>query len=53
MNLGAQTPLELSVSSPTLSLTREVAEKLQQKLAGIPALRDVQFGSRSTIRLYR
>ncbi len=44
MNLGAQTPLELSVSSPTLSLTRETAETLQQKLAGIPALRDLQIG---------
>ncbi len=44
MNLGAQTPLEVSVSSPTLSLTREVAQKLEEKLAATPALRDLQFG---------
>jgi multidrug efflux pump subunit AcrB len=44
MNLGAQTPIELSVSSPALAQTREVAEKLQQRLAAIPELRDLQFG---------
>jgi multidrug efflux pump subunit AcrB len=44
MNLGAQTPLEVAVSSPNLPLTREIAEKLQQKLAAIPALRDLQYG---------
>jgi multidrug efflux pump subunit AcrB len=32
------------VSSPTLPLTREIAERLQQKLATLPALRDLQFG---------
>jgi multidrug efflux pump subunit AcrB len=44
MSLGAQTPLELSVSSPTLSLSREVAETLERKLAAVPSLRDLQFG---------
>jgi multidrug efflux pump subunit AcrB len=44
MNLGAQTPLEVSVSSPTLPLTREVAERLQRALAAIPTLRDLQVG---------
>lgn len=44
MNLGAPTPVEVSVSSPSLPLTREIAEKLQQKLGAIPPLRDLQFG---------
>ena len=44
MNLGASTPVEVSVSSPSLPLTREVADKLLQKLAAVPALRDLQFG---------
>jgi multidrug efflux pump subunit AcrB len=44
MNLGASTPVEVSVSSPSLPLTREIAEKLQQKLGAVPALRDLQFG---------
>jgi len=44
MNLGAATPVEVSVSSPSLPLTREVAERLQQKLGAIRSLRDLQFG---------
>jgi multidrug efflux pump subunit AcrB len=44
MNLGASTPVEVSVSSPSLPLTREVADKLLQKLGAVPALRDLQFG---------
>jgi multidrug efflux pump subunit AcrB len=44
MNLGAPTPLEVAVSSPSLPLTLEIAEKLRQKLAAIPSLRDLQFG---------
>ena len=43
MNQGALTPVELAVSSPALALTREVAERLQGKLAAIPSLRDLQF----------
>jgi multidrug efflux pump subunit AcrB len=44
MNLGAPTPLEVAVSSPSLPLTREVAEKLRLKLQAIPSLRDLQLG---------
>jgi multidrug efflux pump subunit AcrB len=44
MNLGAPTPVEIAVSSPTLAQTREVAEDLQRRLASIRSLRDVQFG---------
>jgi len=44
MNLGASTPVEVSVSSPSLPLTREVADQLLQKLGAVPALRDLQFG---------
>lgn len=44
MNLGAATPVEVAVSSPSLPLTREVADKLLQKLGAVPALRDLQFG---------
>ncbi len=44
MNLGAPTPVEMAINSPSLPLTREIAEKLEQKLGAIPALRDLQFG---------
>ena len=44
MNLGASTPVEVAVSSPSLPLTREVAERLQQKLGAIRSLRDLQIG---------
>jgi multidrug efflux pump subunit AcrB len=44
MNLGASTPVEVSVSSPSLPLTREVAARLEQKLGAIRSLRDLQFG---------
>jgi multidrug efflux pump subunit AcrB len=43
MNLGAPTPVELAVSSPSLAQTREVATGLQGKMAAIRSLRDVQF----------
>ncbi|HUL78638.1 MAG TPA: efflux RND transporter permease subunit [Vicinamibacteria bacterium] len=44
MSLGATTPVEVAVSSPSLPLTRETAEKLRGRLAAIPSLRDLQFG---------
>ncbi len=44
MNLGASTPLEVAVSSPSLPLTREVAEGLERQLAAVSSLRDLQFG---------
>ncbi len=44
MNLGAPTPVEVAVSSPALAQTREVATGLQDRMAAIRSLRDVQFG---------
>jgi multidrug efflux pump subunit AcrB len=44
MNLGAATPVEVAVSSPSLPLTREIADRLREKLGALPPLRDLQFG---------
>ncbi|HZL43294.1 MAG TPA: efflux RND transporter permease subunit, partial [Verrucomicrobiae bacterium] len=44
MSLGAPTPIEVSVTGPSLNADREFAAKVRQKLQGISALRDVQFG---------
>jgi multidrug efflux pump subunit AcrB len=44
MSQGATTPVEVAVSSPSLPLTRETAEKLLGRLAAIPSLRDLQLG---------
>jgi multidrug efflux pump subunit AcrB len=44
MSLGASTPIEVAVSGPNLAANREFATRVREKLAGIPALRDVQFG---------
>jgi multidrug efflux pump subunit AcrB len=44
MSQGATTPVEVAVSSPSLPLTRETAEKLRERLAGIASLRDLQLG---------
>jgi multidrug efflux pump subunit AcrB len=44
MSLGASTPIEVAVSGPNLATNREFATKIRERLARIPALRDVQFG---------
>jgi multidrug efflux pump subunit AcrB len=44
MSLGAPTPIEVAVSGPNLAANREFATRVREKLDGIPALRDVQFG---------
>jgi multidrug efflux pump subunit AcrB len=44
MNLGSPTPVEIALSSPSFPATREAAEALQARLAGIASLRDLQFG---------
>ena len=44
MSLGASTPIEVAVSGPNLSASREFAEKVKAKLEEIKTLRDVQFG---------
>src|SRR5882724_2493755 len=44
MSLGAPTPIEVAVSGPNLVADREFAEKIKDRLAKVPNLRDVQFG---------
>jgi multidrug efflux pump subunit AcrB len=44
MSLGASTPIEVAVSGPNLAANREFATRVRERLAQIPALRDVQFG---------
>jgi multidrug efflux pump subunit AcrB len=43
MSFGSPTPVEVAVSGPDLAASRGHAEKLRLALAGIPALRDLQF----------
>src|SRR5207245_1647241 len=38
MSLGASTPIEVAVSSPSLALSREFAERVRERLATLPAL---------------
>ncbi|HEX5047860.1 MAG TPA: efflux RND transporter permease subunit [Gammaproteobacteria bacterium] len=44
MSLGASTPIEIAVSGPSLAANREFATRVRERLARIPALRDVQLG---------
>src|SRR5690606_21788313 len=44
MSLGASTPIEVAVSGPDLAANRAFATRVRDRLASIPALRDVQFG---------
>ena len=44
MSLGSPTPIEIAVSGPNLSADFAHAQKLRDRLAQIPALRDLQFG---------
>ncbi len=44
MSFGSPTPIEIAVSGPNLSDSRQFADKLRDELAKISALRDVQFG---------
>jgi multidrug efflux pump subunit AcrB len=44
MALGSPTPIEVAVSGKDFAASRAHAETIRQKLAAIPALRDVQFG---------
>jgi multidrug efflux pump subunit AcrB len=43
MSFGAPTPVEVAVSGPRLPESRAYASKLRDRLAGIPALRDLQI----------
>jgi multidrug efflux pump subunit AcrB len=44
MSLGSATPIEVAVSGPNLAANREFAEKVRDRLAKIPSLRDVHLG---------
>lgn len=43
MSFGAPTPIEIAVQGQSLSASKEFADKIREKLAKIPSLRDVQF----------
>ncbi len=43
MSFGAPTPIEVAVSGPKLSETRQYAEKLRGTLGQVPTLRDLTF----------
>jgi multidrug efflux pump subunit AcrB len=44
MSLGSSTPIEVAVSGATLDTNREFATRVRDRLAKIPAVRDVRFG---------
>ena len=44
MSMGATTPVEVAVTGPNLTASREYAEQLRISLARIPELRDLQYG---------
>ncbi|MEN9572468.1 MAG: Multidrug resistance protein MdtC [Verrucomicrobiota bacterium] len=43
MSFGAPTPIEIAVQGQSLAVSKEFADKLRERLAKIPALRDLQF----------
>ena len=43
MSFGAQTPIEIAVQGQSLAVSKEFADKLRERLAKIPSLRDLQF----------
>ncbi len=43
MSFGSNTPIEVAVNGPDLTVSREYAEKIFAKLKDMPELRDVQF----------
>jgi multidrug efflux pump subunit AcrB len=44
MSFGSPTPVDVSVTGPNLAENRAFAEKIRKELAGIPSLRDLQYG---------
>jgi multidrug efflux pump subunit AcrB len=44
MSFGSPTPVDVSVTGPNLAEDRAFAEKIRKELAGIPSLRDLQYG---------
>ncbi len=43
MSFGAPTPIEIAVQGQSLAASKEFADKLRERLAKIPSLRDLQF----------
>ncbi len=43
MSFGAPTPIEIAVQGQSLPASKEFAEKLRERLAKIPSLRDLQY----------
>jgi multidrug efflux pump subunit AcrB len=44
MSFGSPTPIEVSVSGPNFSESRQYAERIHAELGKLPYLRDLQFG---------
>jgi multidrug efflux pump subunit AcrB len=44
MSFGSPTPVEISISGPNFAESRQFAQKIHDELAGLPFLRDLQFG---------
>jgi multidrug efflux pump subunit AcrB len=44
MSFGSPTPVEIAVSGSNFAESRLFAEKIREQLAGLPYLRDLQFG---------
>jgi multidrug efflux pump subunit AcrB len=53
MSFGSPTPIEVAVTGANLTASRGYADKLKAEMAKVPALRDLQFGQRSTIPFVR
>jgi multidrug efflux pump subunit AcrB len=44
MSFGSPTPIEVAVSGPNFAESRAHAEKIRERLANVPGLRDLRFG---------
>jgi multidrug efflux pump subunit AcrB len=44
LNFGAPTPVDIMIAGPDFAATRAFSTKVRDELAGIPTLRDLQFG---------
>jgi len=44
MSFGSPTPVDVSVTGPNLADDRAFAETIRKELAGIPSIRDLQYG---------
>lgn len=44
MNFGAAAPVEVAVAGPNMHANRTLARQIKDRLAGVPGLRDLQYG---------